>query len=191
MRVFVAIDPPLEVKKQLSQIVQQLKGVVPPQAVKWVEEENFHLTLAFLGEQPEEKIALLGKILRQTASFFSSFEILLTHLGGFPNLIRPRVIWIGVGKGKKELSSLHQLLFTNLHQAGFAPDPRFSPHITLGRIKKGWQVKGEILVGQKLSILPLQFACHQIGLYQSKLSFIGPTYTLLTKVKLKDKLKKG
>jgi 2'-5' RNA ligase len=67
-----------------------------PATVKWVEAENLHLTLKFLGEVPEGQIAAITETLSAIAQATLPFTFAVKGVGGFPDLRRPRVLWVGV-----------------------------------------------------------------------------------------------
>ena len=134
MRVFIAIELGKEIKEALSKIQDELKTVQGD--VKWVEPQNIHLTLKFLGEIEENKIPKISQTLKAISCQVRPFMITLSELGAFPSHKYPRVIWIGIAEGKTELSKLVELIEDSLVKLKFPKEKRgFSAHFTLGRVK--------------------------------------------------------
>jgi 2'-5' RNA ligase len=109
--------------------------------VRWVRPGNLHLTLRFLGNGVDSNLlARLDMALNQIAGQTSPFILRARGIGAFPNLDRPRTIWIGlVGE---QLIQLAQQVDSAAAQAGFAPEGRpYAPHLTIGRVRDlhGWQ----------------------------------------------------
>ena len=128
-----------EVASAIAETVEPLRK--ERSGVRWVRPGNLHLTLRFLGDavergrlQPFHKF--LGEIGAQTLPFILN----ASGAGAFPNLDRPRTIWIGLAG--EELIQLAQRVESAAVQAGFAPEGRpYTPHLTIGRVRDlhGWQ----------------------------------------------------
>jgi 2'-5' RNA ligase len=96
---------------------------------------QLHITLKFLGEIPEQRINTIKQALGTIV--VSSFPLSFSKLGCFPNERRPRVIWIGIDQGYEELRLLAKEVDQKLSELGFPKEKRrFSPHLTLGRVKR-------------------------------------------------------
>src|SRR5580704_3947079 len=97
IRTFLALDP----GKLLRNHVQSLQDELAERgaAVKWVEAANLHLTLLFLGEVEDRDLAAICRATSKVTSELSCFSLTLEGVGGFPNMRRPRVLWVGVGEG--------------------------------------------------------------------------------------------
>jgi len=96
MRVFIAIELPENIKEGLEKLVISLKRSISN--VKWVEKENFHITLRFIGEVDKDKVLQIEKILDEVGSRFSPFEAELSGLGKFPH-----VLWVGIDENVYEI----------------------------------------------------------------------------------------
>src|SRR5439155_9603340 len=105
--------------------------------VKWVEPENLHVTLLFLGEVDAREVLEVCKTVQRTAAVIAPFAIDVRGVGCFPNLRRPRTLWVGVGDGSAKMVGLHDALEGPLLQLGCyrREDRGFTPHVTLGRTK--------------------------------------------------------
>jgi 2'-5' RNA ligase len=134
VRTFVAVDISPAVKTQIGQIIGQLRPI--GSMIRWVRPEGLHLTLKFLGEISREQLATVYQAVERGMAGISPFSYALAELGGFPNLRRPRVIWIGVPRGKELLRKLQERIEAQLTGCGFPKEKRgFSPHLTIGRVK--------------------------------------------------------
>jgi 2''-5'' RNA ligase len=108
--------------------------------IKLVERENLHLTLRFLGEIPQSRINDVVKALAGVK--MSKFQIKLSDVGVFPDLSRPRVLWIGVSQGAEQLVRLANVVREAVDKfAEHEEDREFTPHLTIGRIKSSRNVE--------------------------------------------------
>ena len=167
MRLFVGVEIPESEKRK---IVQLKKGISVKGRVKWVEEENLHITILFIGEsEPEEIIRLLDGIEHE----FKPFEARLSGVSAFPSLSRPRVLWVGLEKGEEELKELHKKVYNRLKHI-VKLENRFIPHVTFGRVKYG-------RVGFTSLHLrnPEDFTIDGLILFQSRLTPEGPVYSVV------------
>ncbi|GAH12732.1 unnamed protein product, partial [marine sediment metagenome] len=104
--------------------------------VKWVEPDNIHLTLKFLGYITKEELEKVKLATREALRPFAPFEMGVARLGAFPKINYPRVIWMGINKGREVLKRIASNLEERLAIIGFVKEKRpFSPHLTLGRVK--------------------------------------------------------
>ncbi len=173
MRVFIAVELPEDIREELYKLVNSLKCSISD--VKWVEKENFHITIRFIGEVEEDKISKLEEILDDVGNKFSPFKVELKGIGSFPH-----VLWVGIGEGSETLKNVAYAIEGSLLREGFQPaDKLFSPHITLGRVKKSLK---KLPKGKEFG--PYSFIVDSITLMQSQLFSTGPVYTPIKTVKL-------
>lgn len=126
IRLFVAIDFPEEVRKMLSAMCYGIPGA------KWVPEEQFHLTLRFIGEVDGGLFRDIADTLADVRS--APMSIRLRGLGYFPPRKQPRVLWVGI-EPAAEVSLLRDRVESKLVRLGLEPEGRkFSPHVTLARL---------------------------------------------------------
>lgn len=182
MRAFIAIDLSDDNKTELARLQEELKQ--SDADVKWVEPENIHLTLKFLGGVTDEYIGKVKEALDKAAAGIKPFEISLSGIGAFPKLDFPRVIWVGIEKGGKETEEIAKRIEDELEKLGFPKEERpFSAHLTIGRVRSA---KNKEALKIKIANYELRFTNYQtvssIILYQSRLSPRGPTYIPLHKV---------
>lgn len=134
MRTFIAVPLNKSVCYDLVCLQRQLES--PAWKVKWVEEENFHLTLYFLGEITKQQISSVQKLLYQASRLVDVFPIKFVRLGTFPPKGTPKVIWVGVS-APDQLYQLHAEIGKGLREQGLFNDTKtFKPHITVGRVKE-------------------------------------------------------
>jgi len=180
MRLFIAISLEDKIKSALSNIQKKLK--IERLHPKWVEPKNCHLTLKFLGEVEKERVYQIIKACEGIKQ--EPFTISFGNIGAFPKPDYPRVIWIGIEKGKEHLSSLANSLENSLEKIGFVKEKRqFSPHLTIARIKN--PQKTSILSPYLSSILiPDEMDAKEMHLIESKLTPSGPIYTIIQSLRL-------
>ena len=187
MRVFIAIDIDEQIREALGDLQQQLvSGAdIKKGDVKWVNPENIHLTLKFLGEIKDQQIVEVCNIARDVAAGHKSFELAIESVGHFGGRTA-RVLWVGAGQGNKNLLELQKDLDSQLARAGWPEETReFAGHLTLCRIRNP---KAGIILAQisrdyediKLGVI----SADSVSVYQSQLTPAGPAYTLLGNYKL-------
>jgi 2'-5' RNA ligase len=135
VRVFVALNFPRSVRQELWDATAPLRALELP--VRWVREEGLHLTLKFLGEVAAEREAELVAALGRAAAGARPLSLVVRGLGVFPDVRRPRVVWLGV-EGEPALELLQHRVEQEFGPLGFPPEGRpFRPHLTLGRAARG------------------------------------------------------
>jgi RNA 2',3'-cyclic 3'-phosphodiesterase len=135
VRLFIAIDLPLEVKALLRSLQATLKPNVS--GVRWADPDGTHLTLKFLGNVKYESVDEIKRGMSRAASRIHPFELQTTTLGGFPSLQRPRVIWLGITGDMNTLQTTHAAIEQEIAPLGFPTEDRpYHPHLTLGRSVK-------------------------------------------------------
>ncbi|KUK10359.1 MAG: 2'-5' RNA ligase [Clostridia bacterium 41_269] len=183
MRAFIAVEFSPEVKQKIHQIQGKLRKYKTD--VKWVEEKNYHLTLSFLGEISSEQADAIISVISSGLQNISSFEIVLSGLGVFPNKRNPRVIWMGITQGQKELNFIYSLLKNILQEMDFEFSNNFKPHVTLGRVRSRKNIEDLISSLPKISFTFNDYIS-EIVFMESKLLPKGPVYTQIFSFKLKE-----
>lgn len=186
VRLFIAISLPAAIKASLAELQKNLQ--VGGAQVKWVERENFHLTLKFLGATPQAKCPGIIQAMEEVAENYNPFELRITGLGTFPARGRPKVVWAGLGGNKGQLVSLQASLEQKLATFGFPPEQRqYTPHLTLGRIKEFANL-GDL--PDRINLLKNQgsapWQVNAMELMQSTLTPAGPLYQVLGRVPFPD-----
>ncbi|MGC8764291.1 MAG: RNA 2',3'-cyclic phosphodiesterase [Brevinematia bacterium] len=133
MRIFIAIDLPLELKNKISGFVEVLKKK-ENRGIKYVAAENLHLTLKFIGEIGDKNLKLIIEALSKIS--FKPFNLELKSTGCFPTFFNPRVLWIGTKDEDSHLFDLYKNIVSNLPEDLIKKDEHdFSPHLTIARFK--------------------------------------------------------
>lgn len=183
MRTFVAIELPRELTSQIDQLQTNLRKTKAD--VSWVKPQNVHITLKFLGEAREEKIEEIYQAVEKSVVGIKSFMVNLQGLGGFPTLKRPRVIWIGVEKGKEILAELYPKVEEEFFKIRFAKENRnFTPHLTIGRVKSLKNLENLASEINKTTFETEDFKIQEVVVMKSTLLPTGAVYTPLRKVLL-------
>lgn len=130
IRAFVAVDLEPRTVQKIMEAIVQFRPRIP--GIRWLSPNNFHLTLKFLGDIDEAKVAPIAASLERELCPFSCFTIHAKGLGVFPDLRRPRILWVGLVS--EELKALALRVEKTLLPFGFAAERRaFTPHLTVGR----------------------------------------------------------
>lgn len=177
-RLFAAIKiyPEKAFFDQLHQLETQLRH----EKIKWVEDNNIHITLKFFGETEESKIPEISIVLQSVADKTKSFELSLQKLGIFGSSYNPKVIWAGIHP-YDELVGIMKGLQKELKSIGYEPDRQnLVPHLTLGRIK--YLIDKSIFQQtieefKELTSIPVKVV--SFHLYESILKKEGPVYIVL------------
>ncbi len=132
-RLFAAVWLPEELREAVAPVLARFAAAAPD--VRWVAPESLHVTLAFLGDVDAERVPRLEACIRQALPGAAPFDVRLAGAGTFPSRGIPRVVWLGLEVGTKEIAALASRLERKLVGEGFlAPSDRpFRAHVTLGR----------------------------------------------------------
>ncbi|MEM1684249.1 MAG: RNA 2',3'-cyclic phosphodiesterase [Nanopusillaceae archaeon] len=174
MRVFIAIDLPEEIKNKIVSYYREIRGVNG----KFVEKENLHITLKFIGELQPNIVEKISEELKNIK--FSKFKIEIEGFGNFNN----RVLWFGIKKGINEIITLKREIDKALKKFGFYEED-FHPHITIFRIKQILSKSDYEHILEKFSSINIgEFVVEEFSLKQSILRREGPLYIDVAKYKL-------
>ncbi len=184
-RIFIAINLPEKIKNKL--VGYQEKW--PDLPIRWTKKENLHITLVFIGPARDEEIPEICKKTEEVASKNGSFEVVLNKICyGPPKKMPPRMVW-AIGEKSESLTKLQKELETVLMSSlknSFKPETRpYSPHITLGRIRK-WEFK-QINPEERPQVdedIFLSFEVNSIEVMESRLKRSGAEYTILELIPL-------
>jgi 2'-5' RNA ligase len=177
VRLFVAIEIPEEIQNVLASFIKELRAAAPH--VKWVRAENLHVTLKFLGQTEDTKLAAI-EIVLSGVRCADPVALGFQSLGFFPNEKRPRVFWVGL-RASPNLMTIAADIDHAVHQLGFLLEERpFTPHLTLARFDPpGIHPKLASIIAENNS---REFGCmiaRQFHLIQSSLKSTGAEYTTL------------
>ena len=185
LRTFIAIELTKATRDRLVGLQNNLAKTVPE--VKWVEPENLHLTLLFLGEVDERELPALCQAVDGVTQSLPAFSMTVGGAGCFPNPRRPHVFWAGIVEGVQEVVTLHNALEPPLLELGCyrREDRKYTPHITLGRLRSDQSPTGLAAALAKLSTWQAgDTKVNEVHVMSSELSSDGPKYTVLSRAKL-------
>ena len=171
-RIFISIDIPEKSKKRLFNAVSAWQDL----PVKWVREENLHITLVFLGLVSDDAIAEICSSVRKTVEKHEIFDLEFTEISLAPDRKNPKMVWL-TGNANEELKILQENIEKTLGIFA-APKKSFAPHIALGRIRaRKWgelESKPEILVK-----FPMIVGVCSVEIVASNFEGDGPEYTII------------
>ncbi len=184
IRTFIAIK--IEPAEELADFFRKAKNTFNDEPIKWVDENNLHLTLRFLGESSHEQVEEVLHSLEKIAHQTRNFSIQLKGVGYFKNRRMPKVLFINIEE-ITHLKNLAGLIENEVRKAAFKPEERvFSPHLTLGRIKFLNNIDRFIQFTNDWKDIGFQKVhVNEIIYYQSILNSKEPVYKPLGKFKLK------
>jgi 2'-5' RNA ligase len=174
IRTFIAVTLAKAVIEEIAKVRTLLQE--PKGDIRWTRIEGLHLTLKFLGNIERSQVEMILAVLQDIAQQHSPLRIVAQGLGTFPNLRRPRVLWVGL-QGER-INKLSEAIESALLPLKFPPEEReFTPHLTLGRIRssRGWERVLPILKAHKRAYFGESVIDH-MTLYQSDLRPDGPIY---------------
>src|SRR4030042_1104297 len=158
MRAFIAIDIDEVIKKDLTDLQRELQGKadIKKGDAKWVNPDNVHLTLKFLGEIKDAQAVEVCNITKDVAGRHARFDIDVQTVGHFGGK-SARVLWVGSGHGCEELLQLQRDLEEQMAPAGWPEEGReFSAHLPLSRIRNS-------KAGFKLAQLAEEYKAFKLG----------------------------
>jgi 2'-5' RNA ligase len=188
MRLFVAVDIDDVTRRRIERTTDGLRHVMEqeqsPMRIAWVPPDRLHLTLQFVGEVGDNVGGEIAGCL-EVPFDQSPFDLRFGPHGMFPPTGPPRVVWLGIEQGARELASLQGAVARRLERVAFRRESRpFAPHLTLARIKEG----GTRALRERIASACLEPAggctIDHVTLYRSRLSPRGPTYMPLASTPL-------
>ncbi|HZK18036.1 MAG TPA: RNA 2',3'-cyclic phosphodiesterase [Clostridia bacterium] len=186
IRLFLAVNLPDEVKKNISGLRESLANV--PLDSTWVKEENLHLTIKFFGEVNVDLVSAIVATIQSATAAIVPFQISFSGLGYFPNSKRPRIFWAGIKGQVNELVDLHKKLELALSPLGFPPEGRsYSPHLTIFRLRsqRGVGLLKKVVGKKNKENIELgNLTVNSVELMQSQLTPRGPVYTVIDSFRL-------
>ena len=179
-RTFIAVPVSNSVRRRAVELAAVLgRGI---DGIKWVAEENLHLTLQFLGDVEDTTLADVCNCVKRAASDFAPFDIHVVGAGAYPSARRPRTLWLGVAEGRELMIGLQTGIASALAGLGFRQERRpFSPHLTLGRVR-GDRRAIEPLIGRLADQVEFDagsMSVSEVTVFASELFHDGPSYHVL------------
>ncbi len=175
IRTFIAIK--IQANKKVLELLQHFKNKFPNDRINWVDTENFHLTLRFLGNTTREQLYELVDRLEEVCSGKKKFNLSLKGTGYFKSKSQPRVLFIKI-EAVDELQLLVQEIEKVVVNCGFEAEQKsFKPHLTLGRIKHVENRNRFFSIFDEMPADDYQkIEVGEIILFQSILKTTGPEY---------------
>ncbi len=154
IRFFIALEIPKENRLQFQAIQAKLHTLITQ--VRITDLDKIHLTLAFLGEQPDGLKDKLVEIIRNAVANIPAFEVTPAYIDGFPNLHHPQVLWIGVKGDIDKILLIRERIKDSLATLRLTADERrFIPHITIAKLNNHLKVDQKLEVEmEKLMAMP-------------------------------------
>ncbi|MSO77896.1 MAG: RNA 2',3'-cyclic phosphodiesterase [Alphaproteobacteria bacterium] len=168
-RLFVAIELPAAIRQALAALAEGLPGA------RWIEPENLHLTLRFIGEVDGG----MAEDIAEALSLVSApvFPLRLAGVGHFSTGERARILWVGVERSA-EMKQLYTSVSGALRRVGVAPEGRkFSPHVSLARLKDAHLEDVERFIAGQSLFRVAAFPVGYFTLFSSFLSKSGAIHT--------------
>jgi len=179
MRLFVAIELTKQIKKQLAEVCQEIEFI----KASWVNPDNIHLTLKFLGEVDEGLLPKIKSSLNKALKDTTTLTLTITDFGAFPSPKKARVFWVGTQKSE-ELKSIANKIGDALVPLGFEKEKRsFKAHLTIARLRAIKDITTQL---KKLKPINQEILVKEVVLFKSKLSPKGAVYDKLLVVPLKN-----
>ncbi len=180
-RIFIALNIDKESKEDINKFIKE--NLFPFQTrASWARPENMHITLAFIGKI---KTKLLERLIDGIKTItFNPFTFQTEVISGFPNIKRPRVIWIGTTKKDDQPCHYYTQIIGALNSSHITFDkkPDFIPHITLARLKGPIDKQDVSKIEIASKQLPLEIKITSLSIYESILSPNGAKYIELMRI---------
>lgn len=167
MRYFIALELPDSSTSEIKQVQDKLKEILPN--VRVTNPNKLHLTIAFIGEQPDEMKNSLIEALREAASGIQSFAVSPGYIDGFPNLHHAHILWMGMKGDVDKLMVLREKIKDSLIKIGLDEDERrYIPHIAIAKadnfhLEEGTEEKLQHIIHDQFT--PIQI--NSIKLFES------------------------
>src|SRR3989344_8262405 len=156
MRFFIALEIPSQNLLQFQAIQSSLSKLIPQ--VKLTDLDKIHLTLAFLGEQPDELRDGLTEIIKNAVKNIPAFVVTPAYIDGFPNIHHPQVLWVGVKGDIDKVLLIREYIkdgLSNLHLP--VDERRFVPHITIAKANNSLNIDQNLEVAlEKTMAMPFE-----------------------------------
>ncbi|MDD5614291.1 MAG: RNA 2',3'-cyclic phosphodiesterase [Candidatus Omnitrophica bacterium] len=185
IRTFIAV----EIIKNTRDLIARIQNDLAKSNsdIKFVEPDNIHITIAFLGNLEIKRVPFVKNTLQDLLKDRAGFCLQPHGLGCFPNIKNPRIIWVGIEKGGENLANIHEDIVSILAKDGIEIDAKtYHPHITIARIKS---LENQYILKSLIAKSPEfqfeQIPVNRIQLLESRMTDQGPIYKSLASWELK------
>ncbi len=177
-RLFIAVPTPPHIVRQVAQVREELRAAGAD--VRWEPDEKLHATLKFLGDTEETTVPRIEEALSGIAGRQASIPVDYRDLGAFPDVHRPRVLWVGMGDATGALTGLQREIDAAMSSLGFPREDRpFHAHLTLGRVKGPRNLRVLLTIMESSTLKTEQVTIRSVELVRSTLRPEGSVYTVL------------
>jgi 2'-5' RNA ligase len=181
LRLFIGIALDEAARAAIERALQTATREAPA-GMRFLQPENWHFTLQFLGSVPEGDVGAVRAACRDAAAQIAPFDVELDRLGAFKSPRRARVVWIGLARGAEPMTALYEALLAHTEPLGFAREARpFAAHLTLARLKQPADVT-RLLASTRMPALRMRVV--HLTLFRSHLSPKGARYEVLERYAL-------
>ena len=184
-RTFIAIEASRPVCKKAAALMKLLGREL--EGINWVDDNKLHITLQFLGDVEDTMLAEVCQLTQEAVAEVSPFEICVAGVGAFPEVSRPKSLWLGVSEGAAEIIALHQAVQDALSSLPTKRERRgYTPHLTLGRVlasKESLETLQPRLVGQE-AFDAGNMVVDEITIFASELRKSGPQHHVISRAQL-------
>ena len=185
IRTFIAVEMDPAIRRAAKGLIEKFRAAGAD--VGWVAPEKMHLTLKFLGDVRETDVPLVCEAVGEAVAGAAPFELDVRGAGAFPNLSRPRVIWLGSGEGEQAMAGLADRIEAVLESLGFAREARrFHAHLTLGRVRRGGPAISALarMVQEHAEVEIGRTSVEEVVVFSSQLKPTGAVYEALSRAPL-------
>ena len=184
IRTFIAMNLDTSLHGPIAKLIEKLSP--SGASVKWVVPHNVHVTLKFLGNMEESLLPDVYAACERAAIGSEPIDLEIRTLGCFPNLNRPRVVWLGIEQRWDAVKQLQKKVERELELIGFPKEERkFKAHLTIGRVKAQKGIAGlRQLIEEEQNIVIGSMRAEKFSVMKSKTMPAGPIYNELKAVPL-------
>jgi 2'-5' RNA ligase len=180
IRAFFAVELPPALRQTIARHVSELARAAPAE-VRWTAEENYHVTLKFLGDVAEDRVDELVQAASAKLARIGAFQGTLGGFGAFPNARAARIAWVGVSGGSAPLARLARQLDTAAARFGVGRERRpYHAHITVGRLNSPQPLP----LQRFAEPLGASFPAAEVILFESRLAPQGPSHVPCARIAL-------
>jgi 2'-5' RNA ligase len=183
-RTFIAVEAAPQIRRVAANVVAHLRHGFTD--VKWVNPENLHWTLQFLGDVDDLEIPAVCHAVAAAAAEHQAFNLSAEGVGVFPALDRPRILWLGAGQGGGHMIELQGDIERRLLALGYRGENRkYVPHLTIGRFgRTSHRSKLRAELDSVNGLVNCECTVEDVTVFASRLASGGSVYEPLSRAPL-------
>jgi len=186
MRMFVAVeldDATREAVREEQQLAAKQFG--RHSSLRLIDSEQVHLTLVFLGEVQATLVEPLTDLMAQPIVDAAPFRVRIGGLGVFPPQGAPRILWLGLTDGARQMSDLHRAVTARVAVFPIPLEDRaFRPHLTIGRWRHSRPSDRPRFERDTSPRVAAEMTVDRVTLFESRLSSQGASHIPLAHAQL-------